>query len=97
MRKLLNILYVTSPDKYLSIDGENIVVLSDGKEAGRVPAHNIEGIVTFGYTGASPALMGYCASHNISLSFLNKSGRFLASVTGEVRGNVTLRKTQYRI
>lgn len=97
MRKLLNILYVTSPDKYLSVDGENIVVLSDGKEAGRVPAHNIEGIVTFGYTGASPALMGYCASHNISLSFLSKSGRFLASVTGEVRGNVTLRKTQYRI
>lgn len=97
MRKLLNILYVTSPDKYLSIDGENIVVLSDGKEVGRVPAHNIEGIVTFGYTGASPALMGYCASHNISLSFLSKSGRFLASVTGEVRGNVTLRKTQYRI
>lgn len=97
MRKLLNTLYVTSPDKYLSLDGENIVVLSDGKEAGRVPLHNLEGIVTFGYTGASPALMGYCARNGISLSFHSSSGRFLAEVTGEVKGNVTLRKTQYRI
>lgn len=97
MRKLLNTLYVTSPDKYLSLDGENIVVLVDGEAIGRVPLHNIEGIVTFGYTGASPALMGYCAKNNISLSFLNKNGRFLAEVTGEMRGNVTLRKTQYRI
>lgn len=97
MRKLLNTLYVTSPDRYLSLDGENIVVLSDGKEAGRVPSHNLEGIVTFGYSGASPALMGYCARNGISLSFHSPSGRFLAEITGEVRGNVTLRKIQYRL
>ena len=29
--------------------------------------------------------------------FLSGNGRFLARVTGEVRGNVTLRKQQYRI
>lgn len=69
MRKLLNTLYVTSPDKYLSLDGENIVVLTGGEAIGRIPLHNIEEIVTFGYTGASPALMGYCAKNNISLSF----------------------------
>ena len=97
MRKLLNTLYVTTPDKYLSLDGENVVVLSGGQEAGRVPLHNLEGIVTFGYTGASPALMGYCAQKGISLHFLSKSGRFLAEVCGDPRGNVTLRKTQYRI
>lgn len=97
MRKLLNTLYVTSPDKYLSLDGENIVVLADRKEIGRVPLHNLEGIITFGHTGASPALMGYCAKNNIHLAFLSRNGRFLAEVTGEVRGNVTLRKTQYRI
>lgn len=97
MRKLLNTLYITSPNKYLSLDGENAVVLADGEEVARVPMHNIESIVTFGYTGASPALMGYCARNNISLSFLTQSGKFLAEVTGEVKGNVTLRKTQYRI
>lgn len=97
MRKLLNTLYVTTPDKYLSLDGENIVVLSEHEEVGRVPLHNLEGIVTFGYTGTSPALMGYCARNGISLCYLSRSGRFLAEVTGEERGNVVLRKTQYRV
>ncbi len=67
------------------------------KEIGRIPLHNLQAIVTFGYTGASPALMGACAQRNISLSFMSGNGRFLARVTGEVKGNVTLRKQQYRI
>ncbi|NMA67638.1 MAG: type I-C CRISPR-associated endonuclease Cas1 [Clostridiaceae bacterium] len=95
MKKLLNTLYVTSEDTYLSLDGENIVVLKEGKEAIRLPFHNIEGVVSFGRTGASPALMGYCAKNNVSLTFLNSYGRFLARVTGEIRGNIVLRKKQY--
>jgi CRISPR-associated protein Cas1 len=97
MRKLLNTLYVTSLDAYLSLDGENVVVLQKDSEIGRLPLHNLEGIVTFGYTGASPALMGACSKRDISLCFLSHSGRFLARVVGEVRGNVVLREVQYRI
>ncbi len=97
MRKLLNTLYVTSPNTYLSLDGENIVILKDEIEVSRIPLHNLEGIVAFGYTGSSPALMGACAKRNISLTFMKQSGKFLARVVGEVRGNVTLRKNQYRI
>lgn len=97
MRKLLNVLYVTSADAYLSLDGENVIVLKEGTEALRLPLHNLEGIVAFGYTGASPALMGACAKRNISLCFMTQSGHFLARVIGEDRGNVTLRKTQYFI
>ena len=97
MRKLLNTLYVTSPNTYLSLDGENIVILKENIEISRIPLHNLEGIVAFGYTGASPALMGACAKRNIALSFMKPSGRFLARVVGEVRGNVTLRKAQYRL
>ncbi len=97
MRKLMNTLYVTSSDAYLSLDGENIVILKENSEAARLPLHNLESIVTFGYTGASPALMGACAKHNIALSFMTQSGHFLARVVGEVRGNVTLRKEQYAI
>ncbi|MEH2953717.1 type I-C CRISPR-associated endonuclease Cas1c [Candidatus Merdisoma sp. JLR.KK011] len=95
MKKLLNTLYITSSDKYLSLDGENVVVLSEKQEVGRVPLHNLEAIVTFGFTGASPVLMGACAKRNVALSFLSQSGRFLARVSGEVRGNVLLRKKQY--
>ncbi|MGB4660050.1 MAG: type I-C CRISPR-associated endonuclease Cas1c [Mobilitalea sp.] len=97
MKKLLNTLYVTSPDTYLSLDGENIVVLKEDEKVMRMPLHNLDGVVAFGYTGASPALMGACVEKNISLTFLTQNGRFLARVVGEVQGNVVLRKTQYRI
>jgi len=96
MRKLLNTLYVTTPDAYLSLDGENLVVLKGDERLLRVPLHNLEGIVTFGYTGASPALMGTCGKKGIALSFCTAHGRFLASVAGETQGNVILRRTQYR-
>ena len=97
MKKLLNTLYVTSPDGYLSLDGENIVILDKDAEIGRIPLHNLESIVSFGYRGASPALMGGCANRNISLCFLSPHGKFLARVTGGVRGNVILRKKQYEV
>lgn len=97
MKRLLNTLYVTSPERYLSLDGENVVVLEGSQEIGRVPLHNLEGIVTFGYTGASPALMGACAKSNIALTFMTGNGKFLARVSGEVKGNVVLRKQQYAI
>ena len=96
MKRLLNTLYVTSPNRYLSLDGENVVISEKNEEVGRVPLHNLEMIVTFGYTGASPALMGACASKNVGLVFLSGNGRFIARVVGEVYGNVTLRKEQYR-
>jgi len=95
MKRLLNTLYVTSPNRYLGLDGENVVVYEEQTEIGRVPLHNLQGIVTFGYTGASPALMGACAKRDVAISFLSGSGRFLARVSGEVRGNITLRKEQY--
>ena len=97
MKRLLNTLYITSPDRYLSLDGENIVIREEEKEVGRVPLHNLEAIVTFGYKGISPALMGACAKRDIGLTFLSGSGRFLARVSGEVRGNIMLRKAQYRM
>ena len=45
MKKLLNTLYVTSENSYLGLDGENIVVYEEQKELGRLPLHNLEGIV----------------------------------------------------
>ncbi len=97
MRKLLNTLYVTSPDSYLSRDGENVVIRIANKERFRVPVHNIEGIVCFGYMGASPQLMALCSERNVALSFLSEHGFFLGRVSGAVSGNVLLRRRQYRM
>lgn len=96
MKKLLNTLYVTSEDSYLSLDGENVVISDKGCEIGRLPLHNLEGIVSFGYRGTSPALMGACADRNISLCYLSPQGKFLARVIGKVKGNVILRQQQYK-
>lgn len=96
MRKLLNTLYVTTPDAYLARDGENLVVRVGNEERFRIPIHNLEGVVCFGYMGASPHLMRLCSENNVGLSFLTPSGKFLARVSGRVRGNVLLRRTQYR-
>lgn len=95
MKRLLNTLYNTAENRYLSLDGLNIVILEENREIGRVPLHNLEAVVTVGYTGISPALMAACAEQDISICFLKPDGRFMARVTGRTRGNVILRKTQY--
>ena len=41
MRKLLNTLYVTTPEAYLSKDGLNVVVSVDKEELFRIPVMNI--------------------------------------------------------
>ena len=97
MKHLLNTLFVTSEDIYLSLDGENVVASRGKQEAARYPLHTLAGIVSFSYAGASPALMGACAKRDISLAFWTPRGRFLARVTGESSGNVLLRRTQYRV
>lgn len=97
MKKLLNTLYITNEKAYLSLDGENVTVESEGKVVGRVPLHIVDSIVVFSYIGASPALMGKCSELNKSLVFLKPSGRFLAKVTGKSYGNILLRREQYHI
>ena len=97
MRKLLNSLYITSPNSYLTRDGENLLVLMPDNNKFRIPIHNIEDVICFGYQGASPAAMNFCAERGVGLSFHNEHGKFLARVSGPIKGNVLLRKEQYRI
>ena len=97
MKKLLNTLYITSEDAYLSLENENVVVWKDDERKAQYPLLMLEGITSFSYKGASPALMGKCAEAGKSLCFMTRNGRFLARVCGSDRGNVLLRKTQYRL
>ena len=96
MRKLLNTLYVTMPDAYLACDGENVLIRIQDEIRFRIPVHNLEGIVCFGFAGASPGLMHLCCERGVALSFLTEYGKFMGRITGSVSGNVLLRRTQYR-
>ena len=97
MRKMLNTLFVLTPENYLSLDGENIVVSQGKTEQARFPLHTLEGVLCFTYAGASPALMGECARRGVDLAFFTPGGRFLARTVGEERGNVLLRQQQFRV
>src|SRR5690554_1298765 len=97
MKKLANVLYVTTPEAYLALDGENVILRKEEKVSMRLPLHNLESIVCFTYLGVSPALMAACAERNVGLCFLTPNGRFQARITGKVRGNVLLRKRQYAV
>ena len=97
MRKLLNTLFVTSEDIYLSLDGENVLANREKQVVARYPLHTLQGIVSFSYAGASPALMGACAQRDVDMVFCSPRGKFLARTAGITGGNVLLRREQYRI
>ena len=97
MRKFLNTLFITTENAYLTLDGENVVVNREKEEIGRFPLHNLSGIITFSYAGASPALMGACAQRQVGLSFCTPQGRFLARTVAISKGNVLVRRKQYRM
>ncbi|MES1954817.1 type I-C CRISPR-associated endonuclease Cas1c [Salinisphaera hydrothermalis] len=96
MRRLLNTLYVTSDGAWMKKDGANIVMMLEGEERGRLPAHMIESLVCFGRVLVSPPLMAYCSEQGIAISYFTPNGRFQARVEGPVSGNVLLRRAQYR-
>ncbi len=97
MRKLKNTLYITTPGAYLAREGDSLLVQIPEKPPVRFPAHNLEGVVYFGYPGASPSALELCAKMGICVTFLTPQGRFLVRVEGEQTGNVLLRRQQYRI
>lgn len=97
MRRLLNMLFVTSHGAYLHRKRQSVLVEVDGETRVRIPVHTLEGIVCFGQVMVSPQLMELCAEHHVTISFLSPNGRFWARVQGPVSGNVLLRRAQYRM
>jgi CRISPR-associated protein Cas1 len=96
VKRLLNTVYVTSEGAALRKDGENLVAEVDGAERARVPLHMLASVVAFGPIVVTPALIGACAAAGISLTLLDRNGRFQARIEGPVSGNVLLRRAQYR-
>jgi len=97
MKKLLNTVYVTTEGAALKKDGENLVAEVEGIEKARVPLHMLASVVAFGPILISPALIGICAEHGITIVLLDRIGRFQARIEGPVSGNVLLRRAQYRL
>ena len=97
MKKLLNVLFVTQADAYVSLEYENVCVSKEGETILRVPLLNLEQIVLFNNLGATHQLLSECLKRNVSVSILNENGRYYGTFCGEPKGNVLLRREQYRI
>ena len=90
MRKMLNTLYVTTQGAYLNKEGETVVANSDLETKLRLPIHTLGSIVCFGQVSCSPFLLGHCAEHDVSVSFMTGYGKFLARIVGPAAGNVLI-------
>lgn len=95
MKKLLNTLYVLTPESYLYVRNDAIAIRVGGEEKHSIPAHTLDAIVCFGQNTVSTPLIGFCAQNGITLTFLSPNGRFYGRFCGPVSGNVLLRKRQY--
>ncbi len=96
MQRFLNTLYVTTQKAYLHKKGEAVEVIVEDKTVASIPMITLDSIVCFGNIYVSPFLLEAAPEHNITISFLSETGKFLARVQGPVAGNVLLRKAQYR-
>lgn len=95
MKKLLETLYIMTPDSYVYHRNENICISIGGEEKASVPATQVDSIVFFGKNSLSTPLIEFCGDRDITITFLDKFGRFYGRVCGAVSGNVLLRKRQY--
>jgi CRISPR-associated protein Cas1 len=84
VKKLLNTLYITTQDSYLSRDGETALVRVGDDVRLRVPIHTLTSIVCFGRVMCTPGLMSLCAEHQVYLAFLSERGRFIGRFQGPI-------------
>lgn len=88
MKKLLNTLYVLTPESALFCRNENICIRvggteeTGGSEKLCVPAISIDAIVCFGRMSVSTPLLEFCGQRGISVTFLTDSGRLWGGFTG---------------
>lgn len=93
--RLLNTLYVTTPESHLRLDNDTLRVEVAQETRLRVPLHHLQGVVCFGPVGLTAPLMHRLADEGIALVLLDSSGRFKARLEGATSGNVLLRRDQH--
>ncbi len=95
MKKLLETLYITTPESYLFERNGNICISIGGTEKAAVPISQVNSIVLFGKNTLSTALLSFCSENDVTITFLSENGFFMGRLCGPVSGNVLLRKRQY--
>ena len=95
MHELLNTLYVTTQGTVLRLEHDTVRVLVDRETRARLPLVRLQAIVALGRVTVTTPLIHRCAADGRSVVWLTRHGRFRASLTGGVVGNVMLRRAQH--
>lgn len=96
MKRLLNTLYVTTQGAYLSRESQTIHVQVEQETKMCVPVQQLASVVCIGNVAFSSGFLALCSESGVGVSCLSESGRFQGRMEGPVRGNVLLRRQQYR-
>lgn len=96
MHKLLNTLYVMTPNAYAHLENSTVRIDVEREKRLCIPLHHLSGLVCFGHVMVSPGLMHRLADEGKSLVLLDRGGRFKARLEGPVSGNVLLRRAQHQ-
>lgn len=98
MKKLLNTLYVLTPESYVSLENSNVVVSVANTVKAKIPLITLESIVCFNYGGASPQLIYEVLKNKIGICFFNPHGKFLYRAQGSyINSSILVREIQYNI
>lgn len=74
MKKLLETLYITTPESYLFERNGNICISIGGAEKAAVPITQVNSIVLFGKNTLSTALLSFCSQNDVTITFLSENG-----------------------
>ena len=69
MKKLLETLYITTPESYLFERNGNICISIGGTEKASVPISQVDSIVLFGKNTLSTALLSFCSKNEVKTAF----------------------------
>ena len=96
-RKVENTLYVTKDEAYVKKQQEILIVEIDEEEVIRVPGLHLGNIILFNQASISHHALNWCAKNDVTVSRLDRNGRFIGRWVGPVSGNVLLRLEQFKL
>lgn len=76
MKKLLETLYITTPESYLFERNGNICISIGGAEKAAVPITQVNSIVLFGKNTLSTALLSFCSQNDVTITFSQRERLF---------------------
>ncbi|MFG2227724.1 type I-C CRISPR-associated endonuclease Cas1c [Streptomyces sp. NPDC048644] len=96
--ELLNTLYVQTQGTALRLEHDTLRVhLPDTPGRKTLPLRRLDGIVLYGHINLSTELITRCAQDARPITWMSRSGRYLARLDGATRGNVLLRHAQHQM